>query len=219
MIEDQIQQIKQKLKLAKEKDANRQVFGAGSHKYELNPPLNIEIVEAFEKIFQIQLPECYRAFVLNVGNGGSSYLKSGAGPFFGIYPLGQSLDDLIYHDVEKHLSGDCKLYPSITEAQWEELIDFMINDEDIPDEEFDKLNGSLYAGLLPLGSQGCTYIHALVLNGPHQGMVVNLDRGGDTPPTFSKDKNFLDWYERWLDEIISGKLIRTSPSWFGYSQD
>ncbi|WP_421824068.1 hypothetical protein [Flagellimonas oceanensis] len=47
-------------------------------------------------------------------------------------------------------------------------------------------------------------------------MIINLDRGELSPPKFSEDTNFLNWYERWLDEIISGKLITTSPSWFGH---
>ncbi|NRA92768.1 MAG: SMI1/KNR4 family protein, partial [Psychroserpens sp.] len=36
-------------------------------------------------------------------------------------------------------------------------------------------------------------------------------------PRFAFEKNFLDWYERWLDEIISGDLMIDSPSWFGYT--
>ncbi|MEC8830956.1 MAG: SMI1/KNR4 family protein [Bacteroidota bacterium] len=202
MFKDQILRIQHKLKLAKEKDINYQVFGAGYHNYEIFPPLTIENVEAFEKAFQIQLPECYKAFVLNVVNGGPSFRHSGTGPSYGIYPLGQSIDDLIYADVEKYLKYPCVLYPGITEDQWTELIDFMENDEDISDEEFDELNGKLYGGLMPLGSQGCSLIHALVLNGPHKGKVVNMDRGGDALPSFSKEKNLLDWYEKWLDTII-----------------
>lgn len=215
---EQILRIKIKLQQAKEKDKYFKVFGAGSHKYELRDPLSVEEVENLEKKYQIQLPECYRSFMLNFGNGGKSFLNSGAGPFLGIYPFGQSLDNLIYNNVEKYLKKECVLHPQITEMQWEKLTDPLYED-DITDEDYEALNGTLYGGILPLGSQGCSYIHALILNGPYKGMVVNMERSGLSPPKFSEDKNFLDWYERWLNEIISGKLITTSPSWFGYPKN
>jgi hypothetical protein len=46
--------------------------------------------------------------------------------------------------------------------------------------------------------------------------VVNLDLEFNKP-SFTYEDNFLDWYERWLDEIISGDLLADGPSWFGYS--
>ncbi|MAU17727.1 MAG: hypothetical protein CMH46_19545 [Muricauda sp.] len=215
---EQILRIKIKLQKAKEKDKYFKVFGAGSHKYEINEPTSISNIDAFEQYYGIQLPESFQSFLLNIGNGGKSFLNSGAGPFFGIYPFGQNLDDLIHKNVKKHLKKDCVLHPHITEMQWEKLTDPLYEDN-ITDDDYEALNGSLYGGLLPLGSQGCSFIHALVLNGPHKGMVVNLDRGELSPPKFSEDKNFLDWYERWLNEIISGKLITTSPCWFGYPKN
>nr|WP_297782664.1 SMI1/KNR4 family protein [uncultured Allomuricauda sp.] len=214
----QIQSIKKKLQLAKEADKLCKVFGAGSHQYEINTPTSISEIEAFEKHYQIQLPECYKCFVLNIGSHGRSYLNSGAGPFFGIYPFGHHVDDLIHGDVKSHLKNKSMLYPHIPEKNWDELLDPLYKD-DITDEDCEELNGALYGGILPLGSQGCSYIHALVLNGPYKGRVVNLDRGELSPPRFSEDRNFLDWYERWLDEIISGKLVTISPSWFGYPKN
>ena len=200
---------------AKEKDELYKVFGADSHKYEINAPINISRIDAFEHYYGVQLPECYKSFLLHIGIGGRSYLNPGAGPFFGIYPFGENLNDLIHSNVKKHLKKKCTLHPRITETHWDELTDPFYED-DISDKDYEELNGTLYGGILPLGSQGCSFIHALVLNGPYRGMVINLDRGELSPPKFSEDQNFLDWYERWLDEIISGKLITTSPSWFGY---
>jgi hypothetical protein len=46
---------------------------------------------------------------------------------------------------------------------------------------------------------------------------VNLSSDGGCPK-FTFEDHFLDWYERWLDEVISGELITDDkPSWFGYS--
>ena len=218
MCHEQIARLKKKLQQAKERDALYKVFGAGSHRYHLNAPASIAEVDTFEKHYGIQLPECYRSFVLQIGNGGKSYPNLGAGPYFGIYPLGQNLNDLIYKNVALHLKKTCSLNPKILTTRWDEIIE-PIYEDDISDEDYETLNGNLYGGILPLGSQGCSYIHALVLNGPHKGRVVNLDKAEQIPPLFSEHKNFLDWYEGWLDEIISGKLITITPSWFGYPKN
>jgi len=211
----QIQRIKKKLQEAKEFDELFRVFGAGNHRYEINLPVTISDVDAFEKNYGVELPDCYKSFLLNIGNGGRSYLCSGAGPFFGIYPFGHHIDDLIQGKVENHLKKRCALHPNISEKEWDKKLEPLYAD-DIPDEDYEELNGNLYGGILPIGSQGCSFIHGLVLNGPYRGMIINLDRGELSPPKFSEDIHFLNWYERWLDEIISGKLITTSPTWFGY---
>ena len=66
-----------------------------------------------------------------------------------------------------------------------------------------------------MGSQGCAYYHALVLTGPYAGRVVNVN-WDLIQPTFAFETNFLDWYERYLDEVISGQLLDDRPTWFGY---
>lgn len=211
----QIQRIRKKLQQATTTDSNFRVFGAGSHKYKINAPVSYSEVDVFEQHYKIQLPECYKSFVLHIGNGGRSYLGSSAGPFFGVYPFGKNLDDLIHGKVEQHLKKESILHPNICEIQWDKMIEPLYEDG-ITDTAYEVLNGALYGGILPIGSQGCSFIHALVLNGRHKGKIVNLDRGELSPPKFSEDSNFLNWYERWLDEIITEKLITISPSWFGY---
>jgi hypothetical protein len=57
------------------------VFGAQSHRFTLNPVLAKRDVVAFEQRHGIRLPEEYRGFLTNVGNGG-------AGPYYGLFPLG-----------------------------------------------------------------------------------------------------------------------------------
>jgi len=54
-----------------------------------------------------------------------------------------------------------------------------------------------------------------VLNGEHRGKVVNLDESLQVP-LFAFEDNFLDWYERWLDEVISGDLVQKKNAWFGF---
>ncbi|MCR9227258.1 MAG: hypothetical protein NXH90_07575 [Flavobacteriaceae bacterium] len=74
--------------------------------------------------------------------------------------------------------------------QWNGLTDLLCQD-DITAEDYKELNGNLYGWLLPIGSQGCPYIHALVLNGPCKGRVVNMDRGEQMPPRFLRTHYFF----------------------------
>lgn len=208
----QIQRIKDKLIKAKYTDVKLKVFGAERHKYILGKPLYDEDILKFEKEYDLKLPESYKAFLLHIGNGGISYSDSGSGPFYGIYPLGNNVSELI--ENTKYLKRNCVLYPDMTDAYWKDLTK-KVDENDISDEDYENELGKIYSGILPLGSQGCTYIHALVLNGEHKGRVVNIDLD-QQKPRFTFESNFLDWYERWLDEVISGDLIKDTPSWFGY---
>jgi len=126
----QIQRIKKKLQEAKEFDELFRVFGAGNHRYEINLPVTISDVDAFEKNYGVELPDCYKSFLLNIGNGGRSYLCSGAGPFFGIYPFGHHIDDLIHSKAELYLKNKCVLHPNISQTEWDKKLEH-INEDDI----------------------------------------------------------------------------------------
>ena len=66
-----------------------------------------------------------------------------------------------------------------------------------------------------IGDQGCQSFTGLVLTGPHRGRVVNANDDG-CKPRFAFEANFLDWYERWLDEGIAGLLGPDGSGWFGF---
>ena len=68
--------------LARLRAAQPQVFGADKHRFELNTPLPEAEVAAFEREYKVELPLDYRRFLTGLGNGG-------AGPFYGIFPLGR----------------------------------------------------------------------------------------------------------------------------------
>lgn len=212
---DQIQRIKNKLPKAKRADRNLEVFGAKSHKYQLHDPATIEEVSAFEQKYDIDLPACYKAFILQVGNGGIAYEGAAAGPFYGIYPLGKNVDELVYYNAEECLKADCLIYPRMTDQYWKSLNENIDNDSDISDEDYEMELNRIFGGILPIGTQGCSCLHGIVLNGDCRGRIVNIDQDRQKPQ-FTFENNFLDWYERWLDEVISGELIGESPRWFAY---
>lgn len=217
-MKEQLIRIQQKLAQAKEADKNLEVFGADAHQYHLNPPVSEAEVLAFEKKYGVQLPECYRAFMLTIGDAKVKKSDFIAGPYFGLYAFGTSVDSLLYEKIETYLKAPCNLSPDMTQEEWETLSDPLLFSEEEEEEDDDKYfaeRAKVFGGLLPLGSQGCTYEHALVLNGKYAGRVVNVDLDL-AQPKFAFEANFLDWYERYLDEVISGQLLDDRPTWFGY---
>ena len=216
-MKEQLHRIQQKLAQAKEADKNLEVFGADAHQYHLNPPVSEAEVLAFEKKYGVQLPECYRAFMLTVGDAKAKKSDFIAGPYYGLYAFGTSLDSLLYEKIETYLKAPCNLSPDMTQEEWETLSDPLLpsEEEEEDDDKYFAERAKVFGGLLPLGSQGCTYEHALVLNGKYAGRVVNVDLDL-AQPKFAFEANFLDWYERYLDEVISGQLIDDRPTWFGY---
>ena len=223
-MKEQLERIQQKLAQAKAADKDLEVFGASSHKYHLNPPVTEAEVLAFEEKYGVSLPEDYRAFVQTIGDANAQKLETMAGPYYGLSAFGTQVDDLLYEGSEIYLKAPCALSPDMTQEEWEALSAPLETDEEELEEEgyvievednYIEECGKVFGGLLPLGSQGCTYEHALVLNGKYAGRVVNVDLDL-AQPKFAFEANFLDWYERYLDEVISGQLLDDRPTWFGY---
>jgi hypothetical protein len=223
-MKEQLERIQQKLAQAKAADKDLEVFGASSHKYHLNPPVSEAEVLTFEEKYGISLPEDYRAFVQTIGDANAQKLETMAGPYYGLSAFGTQVDDLLYEGSEIYLKAPCALSPDMTQEEWEALSAPLETDEEELEEEgyvievednYIEECGKVFGGLLPLGSQGCAYYHALVLNGKYAGRVVNVN-WDLLKPVFAFETNFLDWYERYLDEVISGQLMDKRPTWFGY---
>ena len=213
LYQTQIQRIKTKLLAAKNADPDLQVFGADGHQYQLNAPIAMQKIVDFEKKYHIQLPHEYKLFLTEIGNAGESFSNSAAGPFYGIYPFGEHYQ-LFFNDFDATLlKNPCLLDPKQTVTAWQAQIKSLYADG-LTEQEYEQQEAEIFGGLLVIGSQGCSYAHALILNGVHTGKVVNVSIDHD-PPKFTYEAHFLDWYERWLDDIIEGNLQDTH-AWFGY---
>ncbi|MDE7327536.1 MAG: SMI1/KNR4 family protein, partial [Lachnospiraceae bacterium] len=57
--------------------------------------------------------------------------------------------------------------------------------------------------VLPLGTQGCTLMTGLVLDGSDRGRVIYYDEDQCGSPTVMREPDFLAWYERWTREVIA----------------
>ncbi len=199
--ETRFNRIKKKLEEAKRKDAGLVVFGASSHQYKVHEKLAKKELADWQAKHQIKLPEPYAQLLTKVGNGG-------AGPYYGLYPLEKAT---AYTD-EHALAAKCVLYPEMSKEEWNHLVGALIHDEDIPDTEYDDARNRVLGGMLCIGTQGCEYDMYLVLDGVHKGKIVYTSEVyADHPFFFVYEDSILDWYERWLDEIILDYDIW----WFG----
>ncbi|MCX6369094.1 MAG: SMI1/KNR4 family protein [Armatimonadetes bacterium] len=82
---DEIQSLKDLLHQMQTEDPHYRVFGSGRHQYLLNPTQPEAVLQSFEKRHGISLPEGYRRFLTQVGDGG-------AGPWYGLFSLEQTLE-------------------------------------------------------------------------------------------------------------------------------
>ncbi len=164
-------------------------FGASTHRYQLNPPLSLERLAAFQARHDIRLPEDYAAFLTRAGNGG-------AGPFYGIYPLGEGWEGLtgtlaapfpftqpwnIPTDPPEHFASDEE------EERW--------------NHELDAAYWFALDGAFPICHHGCALRTWLVVSGPERGRVwydARAEGGGLRP--HQDVPSFLDWYRGWLEE-------------------
>ena len=203
-----VEYIRKRLKDIKRFDSLRGAVGIPS-KYrvpgselDLNPPLPIAEVEAFEKRYGIELPEDYRRIITEIGNGGR-------GPRYELFPLGEyrSLDQAVFADhlAEPFPHQDAWNLPS---EFWEREPDYdgmTPEAEERAEEEWDALLIEHYgapwimAGAMPISDLGCGSFEWLVVTGPQRGYVWE-DRRADNlgvAPARDSDGNrvtFADWY-------------------------
>ena len=215
---DQTRRIIDKLARARAADPEYKVFGASAHRYVVHAPASPQAVSGFEERLGITLPDAFRRFLLEVGCGGDGYECSAAGPFYGIFGLERGRQSESLEWLAKVVAKPCLLSPRMSATEWEALTTRLGIGGDASDDQFDQAQEALFAGLLPIGTQGCSMYHGLVVTGPHAGRVVNFDQECSGPPVFAFEPDFLAWYERWLDEVIDGDLVQKGPSWFGYTR-
>ena len=199
-----------KLKTKKELDPSCIGFGVEGHSYKLNSTITEKELDKLEKKFDISLPEDYRFFVLNIGNGG-------AGPSYGLY------------SIQGALTGICPTYSRYRGNKvGKEITRNFIRPDEIDDDEYEE------DGMLILCQHGCANDDFLIVNGSERGFVWEYIEwvGHHVPllkempdlshtyrlPESERDRadkewiisllkstkeekmTFIDWYSDWLDK-------------------
>lgn len=212
---DQLFRIEEKIMELKVLDKNFTLFGSQKHRYKINSTISLEKIRHFESTHKITLPPEYIAFLTNIGNGG-------AGPFYGLEPIQNSLfTDLDYKRPEFLLNPgkpflhtrpwNLEFQPSVSEEENEAEYE---NERMKFDEEY--FDSEQMNGVLAICNYGCAVSLNLVVNGEEYGNIWTDDRGSDrgilpSHELGNKDRiTFLNWYELWLDNSINE--INAKPS-------
>ncbi|KAB8145828.1 SMI1/KNR4 family protein [Chloroflexia bacterium SDU3-3] len=199
--DEKIVRIKQVLPQLQTLDPDYRVFGSQRHRYLLNPVLPEADALAFEQQHGIRLPEGYRRFLTEIGDGG-------AGPYYGL----ERLQDSLFLDLDRKIEqayGDPSK-PFLLTSRWN--MDYDGDDDDAQayaafEEEY--YQPARVDGLLRICNFGCGVALNLVVNGAEYGNMWVDDRASDggiyPDPYFEQEgrTQFLDWYLLWLARALS----------------
>ena len=199
-------------------DQERKIFGSQGHDYQLNPPVPEAVISALESKHRLRLPEDYRYFVTQIGNGG-------AGPFYGLFPFGMQDNGHGFGPWEGgFLVGDLSAaFPhdgpwNLPEGFWEKRPrippDATPEEQDQIYEEWDRIeeehywNPKLMCGAIPICHRGCALRQWLVVQGPLKGTIWDddrVDRKGIRPLLDEPGRRvtFADWYLSWLEQATA----------------
>ena len=195
--------------LAYLRDTKPEVFGAEAHRFRMNPKLDETTVAAFEQTHRIALPRDYRTFITSTGDGG-------AGPFYGIFPLGK-IDDAFGLRTWKADDIGILSQPFPFEEAWNDLSarpseDLLHRDE--PEywrqtEAFEKTywGAALVNGAFHICHRGCALRVLLVTTGPQAGYLwddLRSEYAGLKPIRLADGfpATFSDWYNEWLKSCL-----------------
>jgi len=148
----------------------------------LNPVLTETAVSAFERRHCIALPEGLRSFLLTIGNGGDGP------PHYNLVALGQGPESANQDEVR----------------YWEQLpnvhLDFPFTEPYVWEGGEESAEGTTEQathGCIFLGTDGCGMDWVLIVTGQERGNVWMVCGEGVVPTSPKRD--FLTWYEDWLD--------------------
>lgn len=168
------------------KDTKMATFGASTyghgHHYRMNALLSAAELAAFEREFEVQLPQDYADFLTQIGNGG-------IGPYYGLYSLTESVSDDPGHQCRNFLAFPFPLTEFFNPSEDNNATDDIL---------FDDIH---ICGSIVLSHQGCGYYDRLVITGPQAGQVWTDARVSDQGIA-PLGCDFYTWYDRWVTDAI-----------------
>lgn len=211
-----IQTIYTDLQRCRSGNPQPKIFGSDSHGFLLNTSVKRSVITKIESRYKISLPDDYREFLIQIGNGG-------AGPYYGVFKLGEmddSFDDRPWKENDGFIGVLSEPFPH-TKA-WNDLPPYPEeqDDEDAYEAEleaFDEIywNSKQVNGAIPICHQGCAYRNWLVVTGVEAGNVwedLRVDQKGLLPVKAKSKRRvtFLEWYNQWLQGAVA--LLPQSPT-------
>lgn len=202
-----IQLIRERVAELAALDPSCKLFGSGAHRYRFNPPYPEAELAQLERAHGFTLPDDYRAFITQLGNGG-------AGPSYGVIPFrGNDREDYTAYDFlgtpfpyQDHYNPTHILFN-------EDALEDLDEDSDEYAEAVDAARTAYWQaftshGALYLCHHGCAARSLLVVSGPCRGQVWAddiADDGGYLPEVDREAGvrlTFTSWYMAWLDRSL-----------------
>lgn len=198
--------VREILSQAERMDSNYKIFGASTHHYKLNPPVEKEFVRKIGEKYQFSLPQDYVQFITEIGDGG-------AGPDYGIYSFGNILRkgktsriEEYYEEYRYSLGRKFVPEPLVLKPDEAQLLEenfefdreayeknpekyfYYVSENDLCDTD----------GFLHLGSCGGRWEFGLITCGERYGQIFDTDNEGIF--RFAA-YCFHAFYQSWLDHI------------------
>jgi hypothetical protein len=173
-------------------------LGVKKQEVSYNPCLSEEEIEAFEHKHCITLPDDYRTFISEIGNGGF-------GPGHGLLPLDKAVVDFKLRDKPNIPLNKKFPYQDSWNEEWITSFNW---DEGYPETEIVDayISTAHIAGSLQIShfGHGCTFL--LVVNGNEKGHIWfdgRADYSGLVPKLKDGHRiSFIEWYVTFLDMEI-----------------
>ncbi len=199
-IEERLEIIRNKLETLRTRDTEFATFGSNEpwagHQYILNPCATEEDVAEFEGASAVVLPPEYRLYLTKIADGG-------AGPFYGLYSLGQAVDALVEHfsTEQEYFEDYFRPFPFHTDEVWNQIraVESWETDDPLNFDFPDDLPGMVY-----LCEYGCGGYYVLIVSGEQYGTVWYYHSDGYGFPCYKHEQpfGFFDFMEWWLDESL-----------------
>ncbi len=167
-----------------------------------NPVLEENEILAFEKKHQITLPEDYRLFLMEIGNGINRKDEGGWQLHNAALNISQ-LDDTLFKNAKPHLPFPFTIDNPDRNSFLDPNPNGYINNG---------FNDIMYDGYLAVSDQGCCLYVALVVSGKAYGQIWHFGEhwvfecvGNGHPEEWNEGKrpcSFLEWFEGWFDSSV-----------------
>jgi len=208
-----------KAAISRLREIQSKAFGFEAHGFRMNPVLAESEAAAFEQDHKIVIPSDYRRFVTELGNGG-------AGPFYGVFPLGFMDDNFnlrLWQENDSNVGTLSK--PFSFRAEWNDRSDYpdaelQKRDAKEYDRRIERFEGRYWSselmnGAFPICHEGCALRVWLVVTGEQAGKLWEDRRSeyaGLRPVRLAdgSDATFSGWYKEWLDNCFA---TAGQPNW------
>ncbi|NNG01396.1 MAG: SMI1/KNR4 family protein [Desulfobacteraceae bacterium] len=154
-------------------------------------------VEAFENKAGVELPEDYRSFIINVGNGGRPPCRL------------LSLDNWDYSywikNPEESFAGEpCLLSPKCREhgENWLEHLGIAEAGDLWDQNKWDPMFGTI-----AIAEIGCGLSFSMVITGEYRSRIFSWGDHAEIPPVFYPELSFSEWMGNLLNKKLNGRPV------------